>query len=61
MVFAGPGEQATVTDYKGVVAAVVFDVAKLVRRASALSAQIAKRAGKYIMKGLEPSLVLNLG
>ena len=46
MVFAGPGEQATVTDYKGVVAAVVFDVAKLVRRASALSAQIAKRAGK---------------
>ena len=31
MVFAGPGEQATVTDYKGGAAAVVFDVAKLVR------------------------------
>ena len=31
MVFAGPGEQATVTDYKGGGAAVVFDVAKLVR------------------------------
>ena len=46
MVFAGPGEQATVTEDKGVAAAVVLDVAKLVRRASALSAQIAKRARK---------------